>query len=289
MKQNLPIVWTAIITPLDASGNVDFTSFKRLVQEQEKAGNGILYLGSTGEAFNLSTLEKQKILDWFKSNKPTVPTMCGVGGSDLEATLSWVRTINDYPFDSYLMVTPPYAKPGDEGQRAWFTQLLNQSKKPCVLYNVPGRTACSLSRKALESLRDHPNFIGIKESSGSLDEFKKFKATLPNHAVYCGDDLLMPEFSKAGACGLISVASNAWPSATNTFAKQCLDGTFKDHQLWKDASNSLFTASNPVPVKFLIHHNGWITSPNVKLPLSARDFKDSKSILDSNKKIQSWM
>ncbi len=288
-KQNLPIVWTAIITPLDQSGNLDFTSFEKLVGEQEKAGNGILFLGSTGEAFNLSANEKQQILEWFKNNKPSVPTMCGVGGSDLEATLAWINTINEYPFDCYLMVTPPYAKPGDEGQRAWFTQLLNQSKRPCVLYNVPGRTACPLSRKALESLRNHPNFMGIKESSGSLDEFKKFKSVLPDHAVYCGDDLLMPEFSENGACGLISVASNVWPGATNAYAKQCLEKKFKDHDLWREASNSLFTASNPVPVKYLMHKNGWIASAKVKLPLSDLDFKDSARILAANQKISSWL
>jgi 4-hydroxy-tetrahydrodipicolinate synthase len=287
--KNLPIVWTAIVTPLDHNGNIDFTSFRKLVAEQEKAGNGILFLGSTGEALNLSSQEKQQILDWFKSNKPSVPTMCGVGGSDLEATLTWVETINQYSFDAYLMVTPPYAKPGDEGQKAWFTELLNKAKKPCVLYNVPGRTACTLSRRALESLKNHPNFLGIKESSGSLEEFKKFKSVLPNHAVYCGDDLLMPEFSDSGACGLISVASNVWPSATNAYAKKCLEKTFKDHQLWKDASNSLFTASNPVPVKYLLHKNGWIASTKVKLPLSDADFKDSKSILDANQKISQWI
>ena len=137
-KEKLPIVWTAIVTPLNDGGNIDFVALKKLVIEQEKAGNGILYLGSTGESFNLSNNEKIQILEWFKNNKPTVPSMCGVGGNDLESTLDWVTTVNGYPFDAYLMVTPPYAKPGDEGQRAWFTQLLNRAKKPCILYNVPG-------------------------------------------------------------------------------------------------------------------------------------------------------
>lgn len=289
MKPNLPIVWTAIITPLKESGEIDFKSMEHLVTEQVQAQNGILFLGSTGEALNLSEREKEQILQWFKDNKPAVPTMCGVGGSDLEATLRWIDTINRYPFDCYLMVTPPYAKPGDEGQKHWFTRLMNQSSKPCILYNVPGRTACSLSRKALLELQTHTHFLGIKESSGSVEEFKKYKAVLPKHAVYCGDDLLMPEFSKLGACGLISVASNVWPKATNVYAKQCLGQIFKDHELWKEASNSLFTASNPVPVKYLLNKNGWIQSAKVKLPLSEMDFIDASSIIEANKKISHWM
>lgn len=288
-KQQLPRVWTAIVTPLLETGAIDFQSLRKIVDEQVRANNGILFLGSTGEALNLSETEKQQILDWVKANKPSTPLMCGVGGSDLTSTLDWIDTINNYPFDYYLMVTPPYAKPGDEGQKAWFTELLDRAQKPCVLYNVPGRTACSLSRKALGTLREHKNFIGIKESSGSLDEFKKYKEALPNHAVYCGDDLLMPEFSKSGACGLISVASNVWPAATNAFAKQCLDGTFTDHELWKEASNSLFTASNPVPVKYQMYKNGWIKTPRVKLPLSHLDFKDTSRIESANQKIQAWL
>lgn len=286
--QTLPIVWTALVTPFLDSGQIDFDALARLVDEQIKAANGILFLGSTGEALNLSLNEKIQIIDWVKKAKLTCPTMCGVGGSGLEETCDWIDLINQYPFDCYLMVTPPYAKPGHEGQRQWFATLMDRAEKPCLLYNVPGRTACSLSRKALEGLQKHPRFLGIKESSGSVEEFKAYLQALPNHAVYCGDDIMMPHFD--GACGLISVASNAWPSQTHAYAKQCIDKTIQpqDIALWEKAANSLFTASNPVPVKALLAHMGWINSSHVKLPLHQTDFTQNKMILDAHETITTW-
>ena len=285
----MPTVWTALVTPLLDQGEVDFESLQKLVLEQERANNGILFLGSTGEALNLASREKTKILDWIRQNKPKVPVMCGVGGSDLEGTIEWLNHINQYPFDAYLMVTPPYAKPGDDGQKQWFSHLMNKSQKPCLLYNVPGRTACSLSRTALESLSHNPMFAGIKESSGDPTEFKKYKETIPNHLAYCGDDLMMPTFGQLGAAGLVSVASNVWPGAAHTYAKQCIDGTFKDTELWKEASQSLFTASNPIPLKYILWKKEWIQSPAVKLPLSTEDFTETERIEKADQKISNWL
>ncbi|MCB1196915.1 MAG: 4-hydroxy-tetrahydrodipicolinate synthase [Deltaproteobacteria bacterium] len=289
LNKDLPIVWTALITPLLEDGRIDFEALARLVDQQVKAGNGILFLGSTGEALNLANTEKKQILDWVREHKPQAPLMCGVGGIGLDATKAWVTALNDYPFDCYLMVTPPYAKPGDHGQLQWFNQLLDVSNKPCILYNVPGRTAFSLSRQALTTLREHKNFLGIKESSGSVEEFIAYKRALPNHAVYCGDDLMMPAFSNEGACGLISVASNAWPVQVHTYAQKCLDQTFDDHTLWQNAANSLFTASNPIPIKHLLHQRGLIHSPKVKLPLSHQDMGDDAELLHWDKKIVLWV
>ncbi|MCB0272064.1 MAG: 4-hydroxy-tetrahydrodipicolinate synthase [Bdellovibrionales bacterium] len=288
-KNQIPIVWTAIITPFLENGAIDFTSLEHLVRMQEKFGNGILFLGSTGESLNLTNLEKKQVIDWVQNREFTVPTMCGVGGFCLDSTLSWIKAINEYKFDAYLLVTPPYAKPGAQGQLAWFTKLMDVSQKPCVLYNVPGRTACSLHRTALRELAKHKNLLGIKESSGSIDEFIAYKQTLPNHAVYCGDDIMMPHFAKEGACGLVSVASNAWPEQVQNYTQKCLNQTFDDFDLWKQACENLFTTSNPVPIKHLLHKRGLIKTSLVKAPLSHLDMGDDTDLIKYDQKIVLWV
>lgn len=284
-----PIVWTALVTPLTSSGEIDFDALAKLTDRQVNAGNGILYLGSTGESLNLTNQEKKQILDWVRDNRPDTPIMCGIGGIGLETTSAWVRALNEYPFDAYLMVTPPYAKPGDEGQRLWFQALMDVADKPCMLYNVPGRTACALSKKALAALKDHKRFWAVKESSGSVKDFQAYKEVLPNSDVYCGDDLMMPEFSKHQACGLVSVASNAWPEQVHNYAKQCMDQTFDAFELWEEACDQLFVASNPVPIKHLLHQRGLIASPKVKLPLSESDMKDPSRLMGLDRRVVLWV
>jgi len=283
-----PLVWTALVTPLLENHKIDFEGMGTLMDQQAAAGNGILCLGSTGEALNLSFEEKCSIVDFFKQNKPQTLLMCGVGGFDMDATSQWIQKLNTYPFDAYLLLTPPYAKPGDKGQSAWFLKLLDIADKPCFLYNIPGRGACRLSLKALETLAGHPNFAGIKESGGSLASFQAYKKAIPNHLLYCGDDALMPEAAKHGACGLFSVASNAWPEQVHTFVQQCLDATFKDHALWNRAAQSLFSASNPIPIKRLLHDRQLIASPAVKTPLSAADMGSPEVLQRLDLDISAW-
>src|SRR5690606_19262348 len=153
---------------------------------------------------------------------------------------------------AFLLVTPHYAKPGPAGQYEWFKALMDHSNLPCMLYNVPGRTAVPMAMEAVTRLNTHKNFWAIKEASGSVDKFKEYLKAAGGKPVFCGDDALMPDFALAGSCGLVSVAGNAWPKETNLYIDQCLKKTFDAKELWTKASNSLFVASNPVPVKRLM-------------------------------------
>jgi 4-hydroxy-tetrahydrodipicolinate synthase len=282
-------LWTALITPMQESGEVDFISLEKLVKVQEKAKNGILILGSTGESLNLNDGEKKDILEFVIGLKPKVPLMCGVGGINLEHTKNWVKYLEAFDLDAYLLVTPLYAKPGPKGQSHWFKTLMDISSKPCLLYNVPSRTGVSLSLETVKELKDHPQYWGLKEASGSADEFERFvHAGGPGKKNFCGDDALFPEFAKLGSCGLISVASNVWPSETHEYVNLCLKGQFEDHDLWAQASKVLFLASNPVPAKALAHHQGFIKGPHVRAPLSHTDLEDIEPILMADEKVEEW-
>lgn len=281
-------LWTALITPLLDNGSVDMETLTKLVDEQAAAGNGLLILGSTAEALNLNLKNRKAIIEHVVAMNPKSPIMVGVGGNLMEEQLEWVAYLETLSIHSYLLVTPHYAKPGPEGQYQWFKTLMDAVTRPVMLYNVPGRTAIAMSPIVVERLKDHKNFWGIKEASGSVDKMKEFLKASGNGAVYCGDDALLPEFTQAGACGLISVASNSWPKETNLYVQQCLKKTFDAKELWTKAANSLFVASNPVPVKRLMFERGTIKSAKMIAPLSHQDMVSAHPVLEAHQAVSLW-
>jgi 4-hydroxy-tetrahydrodipicolinate synthase len=284
---NYPL-WTALITPFTETGEVDYEDLLGLLKIQEAANNGILILGSTGEALNIDPDTKRDIVEFCCAQELGVPLMVGVGGTMLAKTTQWIEWLNEQPVHSLLLVTPLYAKPGHRGQTAWFKTLLDAAQMPCILYNIPGRTSVPLHQDTVSDVLHHENFFGIKEASGDLDTFKTFCRNAPGKIMYSGDDGLMPEFARAGAHGLISVASNAWPDATHLMVEQTLSGTFTDVRLWKKATNALMSVTNPIPVKCLLHDTDVIKSPYLQLPLHADDLDDLEPIRQQNQAINDW-
>lgn len=281
-------LWTAVVTPLMENGTVDFESLTRVVKEQDEARNGLLILGSTAEALNLNLENRKSIIEHVVKMKPQSPIMVGVGGNLLEEQKEWITYLSSLPVHAYLLVTPHYAKPGPRGQFEWFKALMDHSTRPCMLYNVPGRTGVAMSVEAVSRLNGHRNFWAIKEASGSVEKFKEYLSAAGGKGVYCGDDALMPDFANAGSSGLVSVASNAWPKETHLYVEQCLKKTFDAKELWTKASNSLFVCSNPVPVKRLMFERGVIRSPKMAAPLSHEDMVSAEPVLTAHDAVTSW-
>ncbi|EQC43646.1 dihydrodipicolinate synthase [Bacteriovorax sp. BSW11_IV] len=283
-------LWTAVITPMNSDSSVDYPSLEKVLRLQDEANNGILILGSTGEALNLDEDEKKDILNFTLGLGLRNPIMCGVGGVNMRETLNWVSYLETLKLDAYLMVTPMYAKPGTMGQYEWFKALMDRSTRPVMLYNVPGRTGGELSYKTVEMLRDHKNFWAIKEASGSPEKFAKYVSACSGKGkVFSGDDGLMPDYAPLGAYGLVSVAGNSWPKETNLFVKKCLNNTLgSDEKMWKNSCNSLFLASNPVPVKALMNATGVIKNNTMRLPLDARDLADVAPIMECDRMVKQW-
>ena len=288
MKFDNSPLWTALITPLNEDLTVDFTSLEKLLIEQKEANNALLILGSTGEALNLGVNEKKEIVDFVISKNTKLPIMVGVGGHDLAQTKQWLDFLEQKNIQAYLMVTPLYSKPGDHGQYLWFKELMDSVSKPVMLYNVPSRTGISLSLSAVEKLKDHKNFWAIKEASGDLKRFKLYYDACDKKPVYCGDDALFYEFSNNGSSGLVSVASNVWPKQTSLYVQKCLNKSFDSIKLWEEATNSLFIASNPTPVKTIMFNQKRISSKVMMPPLSSEDLKDSNIIDQFDEKINKW-
>ncbi|PIK15724.1 4-hydroxy-tetrahydrodipicolinate synthase [Halobacteriovorax sp. JY17] len=290
MNLNEYKLWTAVITPMKADGSVHYEDLTKVLRDQESAGNGILILGSTGESLNLDEDEKVKILEHTLSLGLTAPIMVGVGGINLNQTRSWVDYLETLDVHAYLLVTPLYAKPGKIGQYEWFKSLLESSSRPCMLYNVPGRTGVKMSFEAIEMLKDHPNFWAIKEASGSTEDFAKYVAAAPKALVYSGDDAMLPDYTPLGAKGLVSVASNVWAKKTHLYVTKALANELNadEKKLWNECSNSLFMASNPIPVKRLMQIDGQISTNVLRAPLTHKEIEDDSILRSSHSKINEW-
>lgn len=290
--ERIPL-WTAIITPMLEDGSVDFESFERILRMQDEAGNGILVLGSTGEGLNLNEEEKREIVVFTRDLDLKVPMMVGVGGYNLSAQVDFIHFCNEIEPDALLLVTPLYAKPGAEGQFEWFSELMAETELPCMLYNVPSRTGVKMHPSVPARLHtEFDHLWGVKEASGSVEEFKTFRKEAPEVRFYSGDDGLTPAFAKEGAVGLVSVASNVWPNATHQYILQCLNNDTEDlFPLWKTATDAIFKAPNPIPVKALMQRKGWIHSDTVRLPLSLGDLSPEleKELVRLDKEMENWL
>lgn len=281
-------VWTAIVTPMNEDSTVNYEDLENLLREQAAAGNAITILGSTGEATNLDLDERKQILEFALSLGLETAFMCGVGGTNVHEQKAWIEYLNTRNLDAYLIVVPIYAKPGIHGQYAWFKELMDASTRPVALYNVPGRTAKALEIETLKMLVNHPRLWAIKEASGKEADFSAYAAAAPNVHMLSGDDAMLPQFAKLGAKGVISVAANIWPESTAEYARQCLSGEFTDHSLWSRAIAALFAASNPVPAKAVLHAEGQISAPTLRVPLHAKDMVGLNEALELSQQIRSW-
>jgi 4-hydroxy-tetrahydrodipicolinate synthase len=286
-------LWTAIVTPFNQDGSVDYPSLRNITQQQASAGNGILLLGSTGEGLALTCDEQFAIVDFVCNLSLDTYIMVAVGGTNLLEQSQWVEQCNRLSIDAYLLATPIYAKPGPIGQTQWFTALLDAAKFPCMLYNVPSRSGVDIPVDTLKNVQSHPNCWAMKEASGDINKFLAYRQHCPDVDLYSGEDAMLPHLAPAGVKGLVSVCANAWPEATHKYVDRCLNDNstkeFNDFPLWQNAVDALFSVANPIPVKVLMHQQGVISHNTLRAPLTHLELTDNHDIEFFDKKIAQWL
>lgn len=287
-------LWTALITPFHLDGSVDFDSLAEIAKAQIEAGNGLLLLGSTGEALALNSDEQFSVVEFICNLQNTLstksPLMVAVGGYNLPEQINWINRCNELNIHSYLLGTPLYAKPGEVGQTAWFKALLDVAIFPCMLYNVPSRSGAEIPVGTIQSLQDHPNCWAMKEASGDLNKFLNYRQQCPNIDIYTGEDAMMPYLVPAGVKGLVSVCANVWPKATKTYVELCLAGQTQNmFPLWNNAVYAIFSVANPIAVKALMHQQQVISTPTLRAPLTHSEITDNTALLAVNEKINQWL
>ena len=272
---------TALITPFDANGKVDYEALARLLDTQLTGFvDYLVVLGTTGEAATLTTEEKKEVRQFIVHYVHThpvpslegrpggvIPLVLGVGGNCTAVVCETLRTIDLTGFEAILSVCPYYNKPNQEGLFQHFCKVAEASPIPVILYNVPGRTGVNLLPETVIRIYEaHPDkIIGIKEASGNVEQIKSLiglsgKAGL---LVISGDDGIACEVMQAGGAGLISVASNAFPE---DFWHIVHD---KDRALqtkYDEMVKLLFAEGNPVGIKAVLAQKGIIQN-YLRLPL----------------------
>jgi len=282
--------WTALITPFLDNDQIDFASLEKIATAQAQAGNGLLLLGSTGEALALTSAEQLSIVKFICDLQLDTPLMVGVGGCNLPEQIKWIKQCNQLNIDSYLLGTPFYAKPGAVGQTQWFSALLDAANFPCMLYNVPSRSGVEIPIETVQNLQDHPNCWAMKEASGDLNKFLNFHMHCPNIVLYSGEDAMLPYLVPAGAKGLVSVCANAWPIATNTYVSLCLSGQTQGlFPLWNNAVEALFCVANPIPVKALMQQQQNIQTSRLRAPLTHLELTDKAELVALDQQINQWL
>lgn len=246
---------TAMITPFDTKGEVDYGKLKAIVEEQVAAGvEGICAVGTTGESPTLSHEEHHKVIEKtieFANGKVTI--VAGTGANSTSEAISLTKAVIDAGgADASLQVTPYYNKPNAEGLYRHFMTVADLGL-PVILYNVPGRAGREIPLDVVARLASHPNIVAIKEAAGSVDRVSAIKNMLPNFTVLSGDDSLAVPMISVGAEGVISVASNVIPKEMGDMVRFAMAGDYvkarEYHNKYYKLFRDLFIDVNPVMVK----------------------------------------
>ncbi len=258
-------------------GKVDVSTFAANVERQVKAGMDFLVpLGTTGETPTLSDDEKRLVLETARAHADGRKIIVGVGTNSVPGTLANIRLLPEA--DAFLVVAPYYNKPPQRGLYEYFRTVAGETDKPVILYNVPGRTGCNIEAETtLRLAADVPNIVGVKEASGKIDQILAILKDRPeDFTVLSGNDDDTLKIMKAGADGVISVASNVAPAEMVRFVHAALKGHAGATDAWREAETlearlgelfrNLFIEPNPIPGKAAMARLGLMEN-SLRLPL----------------------
>ncbi len=263
----------AIVTPMSPSGEVDYAAFARLIDFHVAAGtHGLVVAGTTGESATLTKPEHVAVIKAaVEQVAGRLPVIAGTGSNSTAQTVDLSVEVDRLAVDGFLVVTPYYNKPTQEGLFRHFSTVADSVSKPVMLYNVPGRTAVDMIPETVGRLSGHTNIFGIKEATGDLSRVASLRELCgDDFALYSGDDATAREFILAGGQGVVSVTSNVAPAAMAAMCEAAIAGD-GDRAAALDAPlaglhNDLFVEANPIPVKWALHRMGLI-EPGIRLPL----------------------
>ncbi len=273
MNQQFSGVGTALVTPFDPNGNVDYPALKKLIDfNLENGVNYLVVMGTTAENATVSAAEKTAILAFVKQNKPAdVALVYGLGGNNTFEVLQTIAETDFTGVDAILSVCPYYNKPSQAGIIAHFEAIAGASPVPVIAYNVPGRTVVNMQPATILALAAHPNIVGLKDACSSLEHYMEVAKNAPkNFLLIAGDDNLVTPMISIGWHGVISVISNAFPKEMATMTHAALQGDFKTAAQiqfsFLEFDTLLYAESNPVGIKKCLEIKG-ICGSDVRLPL----------------------
>ena len=246
---------TAMVTPFDRSGAVDYGALKAFVDWQcENGVEGICAVGTSGESPTLTHDEHHKVIEkTIEFAAGRVKIVAGTGANSTAEAVSLTKAvIASGGADATLQVTPYYNKPNPEGIYRHFMTVADLGL-PVILYNVPGRSGKEIPLDVVARLAKHPNVVAVKEAGGSVERVSATKNLCPDFTVLSGDDSLTLPMIAVGAEGVVSVASNVIPREMSDFVRAAIAGDMAfaraAHAKYWKLFHDLFIDTNPVMVK----------------------------------------
>lgn len=276
---------TAMVTPFDSEGQVDYALAKRLALALLDSGSdGVVVAGTTGEAPTLSHDEKLRLYAEVKTavgDRGAV--VAGVGTYNTEESVAHAREAARTGVDGLLIATPYYSKPPQEGLFRHFQAVAEAASIPCVIYNIPGRTGINVTADTQLRIAQIPNVIGVKEASGDLDQIARLIEEAPGYRVWSGDDQLTLPILSLGGYGCICVVSHLVGLQMRDLIQAYVDGRVDEatriHRRLLPLMKTLMTAAgNPVPVKHALNQVGF-PAGGFRLPLVEPDAVAAEKIM----------
>lgn len=285
-------VLTAMVTPFDASGNINYEITSELIEYLIANGTeGLIVAGTTGESPTLTTNEK---VDLFKHvikvvNK-RIPVIAGTGNNNTAESIELTKKAEACGADAIMLVTPYYNRPNQRGLYEHFATIAKQTKLPIMLYNIPGRSSVNMTVETVVQLSHIDNIVSIKEASGDLDQISKIiEQTADDFSVYSGDDGLTLPILSVGGSGVVSVAAHVIGNDMSAIIKEYKAGNYEEaariHRKSLPIIKGLFAAPSPSPVKAALNMKG-IRVGSVRLPLvdlSEKEYDHLRSLIDTTK------
>ena len=275
---------TAMVTPFDEEGGVDYGQFKRLASALIDSGSdGVVVAGTTGER---STLTDEEQIALFTAAKEAVAgrgtVIAGTGSNCTREGLEMTREAERVGCDAALLVVPYYNKPTQEGLYQHFKAIAQGTSLPCILYNVPSRTVTNLASETVIRLSHVDNIVGIKEASGDLNQIARIiDGADKDFLVYSGNDGDTFHVLAMGGYGVIGVASHLVGRQMKDMMEKLLIGNISEaaalHRRLLPLVNALFVVSNPIPIKYALNHVGFRVG-RPRLPLTEPDERAAAQI-----------
>jgi 4-hydroxy-tetrahydrodipicolinate synthase len=277
-------VSTAMVTPFDKKGHIDFAKTTQLINHLiENGTDSLVVAGTTGESPTLSKEEKIALFQHVvKVVDKRVPVIAGTGSNNTYASIELTKKAEQLGVDAIMLVAPYYNKPNQEGLYQHFKAVAESTSLPVMVYNIPGRAVVNISPDTIVRLSSIPNIVAVKEASGDLNAMSYIIANTPEEfLLYSGDDGITVPVLSIGGVGIVSVASHIIGNEMQEMIQAFLNGenqiAAKIHQKLLPIMQGLFAAPSPAPVKTALQLKG-LDVGSVRLPLVSLTEQERKTL-----------
>ncbi|PIC63180.1 4-hydroxy-tetrahydrodipicolinate synthase [Sporosarcina sp. P13] len=272
---NFGQIVTAMVTPFNEQGDIDFEATRQLINHLIDNGSDALVIaGTTGESPTLTNGEKVELFQFtVEVAAGRIPIIAGTGSNNTRESIEQTKQAELAGVDGIMLVTPYYNKPCQEGLYQHFKTIAETTALPVMLYNIPGRSAVNMEPDTIIRLANVPNIVSIKEASGNLEAMADIIERAPEgFSLYSGDDGLTLPVLAIGGAGVVSVSAhvigNEMQSMINNFKNGNLAQAAKEHRQLLPIIKAMFAAPNPSPVKAALNLQG-VAVGGVRLPIIA--------------------